>query len=167
MKRRTPTPARLRKIRLILMDVDGVMTDGSLVYTNSGEAGRTFNVKDGYGVVKAQRAGLAFGIITGKASTIVRHRARVLGIREVYQGVLEKEKVYDRVLKKLRLTDDQVAYIGDDEPDIAVLKRVGFSAAPADAVRSVRAVVQYVCRQKGGHGAVREIIDLILTARGE
>lgn len=147
------------------MDVDGVMTDGKLAYTSSGEAGRNFNVKDGYGIVKGRQAGLMFGIITGKSSSIVRHRARVLGIREVHQGVRDKEKVYARILRKAHLTDEHVAYIGDDDPDIGVLRRVGFSAAPADAMDDVRKVVHYVCRHRGGDGAVREVIELILRAQ--
>jgi len=148
------------------MDVDGVLTDGSLVYTQSGEAGKAFDVKDGYGVVKGLKAGVKFGIITGKSSASVRHRARDLGIREVHQGVRNKELVYARILKKLGLTDDEVAYIGDDEPDIPVLKRVGLSAAPADGIPAVLRTVRYVCVRKGGAGAVREVIDLILKAQG-
>ena len=166
MKRRAPGRAQLRRIRLVLMDVDGVLTDGSLVYTQSGEAGKAFDVKDGYGVVKGRSAGLTFGIITGKISSIVRHRARDLGIREVHQGVRDKEKAYDNILRKLGLADNEVAYIGDDDPDLPVLRRVGFSAAPADAMPSIRSRVHYVCRTEGGNGAVREIIELVLKARG-
>ena len=165
MKRRTPGRAQLRKIRLVLMDVDGVLTDGSLVYSQSGEAGKVFSVKDGFGIVKGRDAGLVFGIITGKSSSIVRHRAKDLGIREVYQGARDKEKFYDRLLRKMRLSDDQVAYIGDDEPDLPVLRRAGFSAAPADAMPSVRSVVHYVCRAGGGKGAVRELVELLLKFR--
>ena len=167
MSTRTPSSSRLRKIRLVLMDVDGVMTDGSLHYSQRGESGKTFSVKDGFGIVKGRRAGLHFGIITGKTSSVVRHRARVLGIREVHQGIWDKEKIYDRLLKRLHLTDTDVAYIGDDEPDIPVLKRVGFSAAPSDAMPVVRRTVDYVCTLPGGRGAIREIIDMILSAQGK
>jgi len=148
------------------MDVDGVMTDGSLYYTQRGEEGKVFNVKDGFGIVKARTAGLMFGIITGKVSAVVRHRARVLGIREVYQGIWDKEKIYDRLLKKMKLTDGEVAYIGDDEPDLPVLRRVGFSASPSDAMPVVKRAVSYVCSLPGGRGAIREVIDLILKAQG-
>ena len=166
MHRSQPTASRLRRIRLILMDVDGVMTDGSLVYTQAGEAGKAFDVKDGYGIVKGQQAGLKFGIITGKRSAIVRHRSRDLGIKIVHQGVRDKEAVYKKILRSQRLTDAEVAYIGDDEPDLPVLKRVGFSAAPADGVPVVLKAVRYICKKKGGSGAVREIIDMILKAQG-
>ncbi len=165
MKLMPPSRQRLRKIRLVLMDVDGVLTDGSLVYTKRGEEAKEFNVKDGYGIVLGRENGLTFGIITGKSSVIVRRRAKDLGIRVVHQGVKDKEKVYAKVLKKLRLTDDEVAFIGDDEPDLPVLKRVGFSAAPADCVDAVRRSVMYVCKAPGGRGAVREIIEMLLRAR--
>jgi 3-deoxy-D-manno-octulosonate 8-phosphate phosphatase (KDO 8-P phosphatase) len=147
------------------MDVDGVMTDGSLVYTSAGHEGKSFDVKDGYGIVKAGREGIMCGIITGKTSSIVEKRARDLGMREVHQGVRDKESVYLRILKKMKLSESEVAYIGDDEPDLPVLGRVGFSAAPRDAVVSVRKAAQYTCMAMGGHGAVREVIDLILDAQ--
>lgn len=165
MKKRSPSRARLKRIRLVLLDVDGVMTDGSLLYTSTGTELKSFDVKDGYGIVKGRRAGLQFGIITGKRSPIVLQRARELDIRLVYQRSRDKEKDYLKILRKLRVDERETAFIGDDEPDLPVLRRVGFSAAPSDALAGVRREVDYVCASPGGHGAVREVIDMILEAR--
>jgi 3-deoxy-D-manno-octulosonate 8-phosphate phosphatase (KDO 8-P phosphatase) len=152
----------LKKIKLLLLDVDGVMTDGGLYYSNSGDEFKKFNAQDGYGIVKLKRAGIQIGIITGRVSKIVERRAKELGITEVYQNFENKIDAYEAIKNKFDLSDADIAYIGDDEFDIAVLKRVGFSAAPADAVPIVKKHVQYVCKLGGGNGAVREVIDLIL-----
>lgn len=141
------------------------MTDGGVMYSESGDELKQFNIQDGYGIVKAQRSGLRFGIITGRVSGIVKRRAAELGITEVHQSVEEKSSVYSEIKKRLHLADHEMAYIGDDEPDLPVLQQVGFSAAPADAVDSVKRSVMYVCRRKGGRGAVREVIEKILAAR--
>ncbi|MFH0989036.1 MAG: HAD-IIIA family hydrolase [bacterium] len=155
----------LKKIKLVLLDVDGVMTDGGVYYSAAGEELKKFNTKDGYGIVKLQRAGVRVGIITGRNSPIVDRRARQLGIIDVYQNAEEKIGPYEDVKRKYALEDQEIAYIGDDEFDIPVLQRVGVSAAPSDAVPRVKHVVQYVCRRVGGDGAVRELIDLILDAQ--
>jgi 3-deoxy-D-manno-octulosonate 8-phosphate phosphatase (KDO 8-P phosphatase) len=156
--------AALRRIRLLLLDVDGVMTDGGLYYSGRGEQLKKFNVKDGYGIVKLKRYGIPVGIITGRVSKIIERRAEELGIVELHQNLHDKLSAYNRIKKKFGLKDGDVAYIGDDEPDLPVLKRVGFSAAPADATSNVLKVVHYACKHKGGHGAVREVIDLIVDA---
>jgi 3-deoxy-D-manno-octulosonate 8-phosphate phosphatase (KDO 8-P phosphatase) len=152
----------LKKIKLLLLDVDGVMTDGGIYYSNSGDEFKKFNSQDGYGIPKLQRAGIKDGIITGRLSKMVQRRAEELGITEVYQNYDDKIDAYESIKKKFNLTDANIAYIGDDEFDLAVLKCVGFSAAPADAVPVVKKHVQYVCTRGGGNGAVREVIDLIL-----
>ena len=152
----------LKHIKLLLLDVDGVMTDGGIYYSDSGNEFKKFNAQDGYGIVKLQRAGIQTGIITGRISKIVKRRAEDLGITEVYQNLDNKIDTYKSIKKKLNLTDANIAYIGDDEFDLAVLKCVGFSAAPADAVPIVTKHVDYVCNRNGGKGAVREVIDLIL-----
>jgi 3-deoxy-D-manno-octulosonate 8-phosphate phosphatase (KDO 8-P phosphatase) len=152
----------LRHIKLLLLDVDGVMTDGGIYYSNAGDELKRFNTKDGYGIVKFQRSGLKIGIITGRVSKIVERRAAELGITEVYQNFEDKIVAYESIKKKFSLTDANIAYIGDDEFDLAVLKRVGFSAAPSDAVPLVKKHVHYICTHSGGNGAVREVIDLIL-----
>jgi len=160
-----PRASALRKIRLLLLDVDGVMTDGGIYYSSKGEVMKRFNSKDGYGIVKLQRMGVKVGIITGRVSEIVARRARELGIQDVYQNQEDKIVAYRDITTRLGLADDEVAYVGDDEPDLPVLRIIGFSAAPADAVPAVVNEVTYVCRSRGGHGAVREVVDLILQGR--
>ena len=141
------------------------MTDGGIYYSGQGEELKQFNTKDGYGIVKLQRLGVNVGIITGRVSTIVKVRAKELGITELHQNLDRKLVAYEKIKKKLSLTDAEVAYVGDDEPDLPVLRCVGFAAAPADAMPQVRSAVDYVCRLAGGKGAVREVIDLILDAQ--
>ncbi len=141
------------------------MTDGGIYYSGRGEEMKKFNTKDGHGIVKIQRMGVQVGIITGRISKIVSTRAKELGITEVHQNQLNKIETYKEIKKRLKLADSQVAYIGDDEPDLPVLRTVGFSAAPADATARVVRTVDYVCSREGGNGAVREVIDLLLSAR--
>ncbi|MEP0822579.1 MAG: HAD-IIIA family hydrolase [Ignavibacterium sp.] len=163
---RTPAhTARLKPITLLLLDVDGVLTDGGIYYTESGEEMKRFHTQDGYGLVKLQKAGVAVALLTGRYSRLVERRAKELGISEVYQNVEDKAQAYAAIKTRLGLTDRQIAYVGDDEPDLQVLRQVGFSAVPADAAKVVRGEVHYVCKQKGGEGAVREVVDLILKAR--
>ena len=162
MPKKRAFAATLRRIKLLLLDVDGVMTDGGITYSNSGDEFKKFNIQDGYGLVKLQRKGISAGIITGRLSNIVARRAEELGIKEVYQNLENKSEAYETIKTKLNLTDKEIAYIGDDEFDLPVLEQVGFSAAPADAVPLVKKRVQYVCSRNGGDGAVREVIDLIL-----
>ena len=142
-----------------------MLTDGGIYYSGRGEELKQFNTKDGYGIVKLQRMGVKVGIITGRVSTIVKVRAKELGIAELHQNLDKKLVAYGKIKKKLGLTDAEVAYVGDDEPDLPVLQCVGFSAAPADAMPQVISTVDYVCRRGGGKGAVREVIDLILDAQ--
>ncbi|MEK6566372.1 MAG: HAD-IIIA family hydrolase [Bacteroidota bacterium] len=165
MAQKSISQSKLKGINLLLLDVDGVMTDGGVYFAESGDEMKKFNIQDGYGVVRLQRAGVAVGIITGRVSKLVQRRAHELGIQEVYQNLENKLEAYNQIKKKLSLTDDQVAYIGDDEPDLPVLMLAGFSAAPADAVASVKKSVHYLCKRKGGEGAVREVVDLILKVK--
>jgi len=157
---------KLKDIRLLLLDVDGVMTDGRIIYDGNGLETKCFNVKDGHGIKMLQRYGIEIGIITGRTSVVVDIRARELGIELVYQGALKKLESYDDVKQKTGLTDNQIAYMGDDIVDIPVMRRVGFSAAPPDSLPEVLAVADYVSSCGGGRGAVREICDLILKGRG-
>lgn len=163
---RTPVhTVRLKPIALFLLDVDGVMTDGGIYYTESGEEMKRFHTQDGYGLVKLQKAGVVVALLTGRYSRLVERRAKELGISEIYQNVEDKGMAYAAMKTRLRLTDRQIAYMGDDEPDLQVLRQVGFSAVPADAAEVVRREAHYVCKRKGGEGAVREVVDLILKAR--
>ncbi len=157
---------RLRPISLLLLDVDGVLTDGRIVYDNHGAETKAFDVKDGHGIKLLQRAGIHVGIITGRQSRVVEVRAAELGITTVYQGVKDKLVPYLEILGERGLTDEQVAYMGDDVVDLPVLQRVGFAAAVADAVDDIKPLVHYVCGRRGGRGAVREVCDLILKEGG-
>jgi 3-deoxy-D-manno-octulosonate 8-phosphate phosphatase (KDO 8-P phosphatase) len=159
--------SKLRNIKLLLLDVDGVMTDGGIYYSNSGEELKKFNIQDGYGLVKLQQTGVKVGIITGRISRIVARRVEELGITEVHQNLDNKLKIYESIKGKMNLSDAHVAYMGDDEFDLPVLECVGFSAAPADAVAAVRKRVHFVCTRNGGQGAVREVVDLILESRAK
>ena len=158
--------ARLQKIRLLLLDVDGVLTDGRIFYDNHGVETKAFNVRDGHGLKLLQRAGLEVGIITGRSSEVVTVRAKELGIDLVYQGVRDKMVPFREILAERSLTAEEVAYVGDDVVDLPVLRRVGFAATVADAAEDVRPLVHYVTRCRGGKGAVREICELILKRTG-
>lgn len=157
---------RLRRIRLLLLDVDGVLTDGRIIYDAQGVETKAFDVKDGHGLKLLQRAGVRVGIITGRSSEVVNIRARELGIDIVYQGAKDKLLPFQEILQTLRLAADEVAYMGDDLPDLPVLRRAGWAVAPADAVEEVKPYVHYVTRRGGGRGAVREVCELLLRESG-
>lgn len=156
----------LSGIRLLLLDVDGVMTDGRIIYDDQGHELKAFDVKDGHGLKLVQRAGLKVGIITGRQSPVVDQRAAELGIDLVYQGAKDKLVPFREILSQLQLSPRQVAYVGDDLVDLPVLLQVGFSATVADAIDDVKARVDLVTERPGGHGAVREICDFLLKACG-
>jgi 3-deoxy-D-manno-octulosonate 8-phosphate phosphatase (KDO 8-P phosphatase) len=156
---------KAKKIKFLLLDVDGVMTDGKIYYDSEGREVKAFNIYDGHGIYLAQKAGIKVGIITGRESKIVEVRAKELKIDEVHQKVIEKDKVYDDIRKRYRLKEEEVAYIGDDLIDLSVLERVGLSAAPANSVDDVKDIVDLVTEKEGGSGAVRELIDLLLFAK--
>ncbi|MFZ4856196.1 MAG: KdsC family phosphatase [Desulfuromonadaceae bacterium] len=156
----------LSDIRLLLLDVDGVMTDGGIIYDGNGLETKKFNVKDGHGIKMLQRHGIAVGIITGRTSAVVDIRARELGIELVYQGALKKLESYLDVKRRTGFVDSQIAYMGDDVIDVPVMRRVIFAAAPADGLLEARNVAHYVTTSAGGRGAVREVCDLILKGRG-
>ncbi|MCP3178086.1 HAD-IIIA family hydrolase [Desulfuromonas sp. KJ2020] len=158
---------RLTKIRLLLLDVDGILTDGRIIYDHDGVESKMFDVKDGHGLKLIQRAGIRVGIITGRSSEVVALRARELGIDIVYQCAKEKMVPYREILENLGLMDDEVAYMGDDLVDLPVLTRVGFSATVADAVEDIKPYVHYVAQKKGGRAAVREVCDLLLKESGK
>ena len=158
--------AKLADIRLLLLDVDGVMTDGGIIYDGNGVEIKVFNVKDGHGIKMLQRHGIEVGIITGRTSPVVDLRAKELGIEMLYQGALKKVECYNDVKLKTGLTDSQIAYVGDDVIDVPVMRRVIFAAAPSDALIEARKAAHYVTSCGGGRGAVREVCDLILKGRG-
>lgn len=154
------------QIKLLLLDVDGIMTDGRVIYDNNGVETKAFDVKDGHGLKMLQRAGVQVGIITGRQSEVVKLRAAELGIEILYQGAKVKLGPYEEILQDLKLTDAEVAYMGDDLVDLPILRRVGFSVTVSDAVDEVKPWVDYVTIRPGGRGAVREICDLLLKRMG-
>jgi 3-deoxy-D-manno-octulosonate 8-phosphate phosphatase (KDO 8-P phosphatase) len=153
---------KIRPIKLLILDVDGVMTDGGLYYSADGVELKRFNAHDGYGIVRAHEHDLKLAIITGRSTPIVEARARTLHIEEVYQDAMDKVSAMAEIRSRQGLADREIAFIGDDLFDLPLLRIVGFSAAPANAVPEVRKQVDYVTRARGGDGAVRELIDLII-----
>lgn len=156
---------RARKIRFLLLDVDGVMTNGLLYLDELGKEMKAFHIHDGHGILLLLKARLGVGIVTGRESRVVALRARELGVKEVHQGALDKLTVYERILRKYTMTDEQVAFVGDDLIDIPVMRRTGLSVAVANAVPEVKKVAHFVTRREGGHGAVREVADLLLSVQ--
>lgn len=159
--------ARAAAVRLMAFDIDGVFTDGRIYYGHDGDAMKAFNTLDGHGIKQIARAGIHVAIITGRHSQIVATRAAELGITRVYQGVANKATVVETLLGDTALTFDDLGYMGDDWPDLAVLCKARFACAPANAHADVRARVHHVTALRGGEGAVREACDLILQARGD
>lgn len=157
---------RLARIELLLLDVDGVLTDGSIVLDDQGVETKTFHVRDGSGIKLLQVAGVEVGLVTGRRSRVVEHRARELGITEVHQGVRDKLAVVRELLVRRHLLADAVAFVGDDVVDLPVLLQVGLAVTVADAPAYMRERVHWVTARPGGRGAVREIADAILVARG-
>ena len=162
-----PLADRLRALRLLLLDVDGVLTDGGIYYGEGGAEMKRFHIHDGMGVDLLLRAGIKVGILTGRISDLVERRAHELGMQIVKQGFYDKSRGLDVILAEAGLKEREVGYMGDDVQDLAVMRRVGFAAAPATAVEEVKAESDHVCVRAGGRGAVREVADLILEARGE
>ena len=158
---------RARKIKMIIMDVDGTLTDGSLLLLPNGEELKAYNVKDGTGVLLAHMAGLKTGIITGKISSSLKKRAERLKIMEVHEGILDKKKILLEILEKNKLHAEQIAYIGDDVGDLEVIKSVGLAGAVADAHPGIKKHSHFICSNLGGKGAVREFIEFILEAQNK
>jgi 3-deoxy-D-manno-octulosonate 8-phosphate phosphatase (KDO 8-P phosphatase) len=156
---------RAKEIRLVLFDVDGVLTDGSVVINGDGTESKRFNIRDGISMVWAQREGLTVGFLSARFSKTTAQRAAQLGITLVHQGVTDKLEAYGAILAQLSLRDDAVAYMADDILDLPVLGRVGLSAAPGDGAIEVRHRVDWVSALPGGAGAARELIELILKAQ--
>lgn len=154
-------------IRLIISDVDGVWTDGRIIYAGDRSEVKEFNVRDGLGVKLAQRSGIAVALLTSRHSQALERRAKELGIVELHQGAANKLEAAERIALKLSIPFDQILYAGDDLPDLAPMTRVAISAAPADAAPEVRAIATWKLASAGGAGAVREIVERLLRERGE
>ena len=161
------TADQLIDIQLVLLDVDGVLTAGEIIYGDNGEQLKIFNVKDGLGIRMLKAAGIGVGIVTGRKGGALQHRCRNLGIDLVFDGVRDKTKTLDDIVARTGIAADHIAFIGDDLPDLPVMKRVGLAVAVADAHESVRQAAHIITRLPGGRGAVREISDAILKAQNQ
>jgi len=161
----TDLQARARRIRLVLTDCDGVLTDGGVYYSERGEEMKRFNIRDGMGVVRLREHGIETGIVTGELSPSVRTRAAKLRITELHLGIQDKPACLREILSRTGLQPEEVAFIGDDTNDLGILAMVGLSACPGDATSFARAVAVYHCQAFGGHGCFRELAELIIAAQ--
>ncbi len=157
--------AKASRVRLLLFDVDGVLTTGEVIMHADGSESKGFHIRDGAAIVWAQRAGLMVGLLSARSSGATAHRAAQLAVRIVEQGVKSKIAAYEQIIRDAKVDDGDVAYMGDDLLDLQVLARVGLSAAPADAAPEVRDRVDWVSTVAGGRGAVRELVELVLRAQ--
>ena len=158
---------KAQKIKLLILDVDGVLTDGGIVIDDQGEEIKRFDVRDGHGIRLLLRSGIQVALITGRFSRVVRHRAKDLGIRLVYQKAYNKIAVYREIKRKARLKDQEIAYVGDDIVDLPVLRRVGLSVAVRGSWEGLKPHVDLITARKGGQGAVRELSEILLQAQGK
>lgn len=156
---------RAAKIRLLLLDVDGVLTDGGIMIDDRGVESKRFDVRDGQGITLLIHAGIQVGLLTGRYSKIVRRRAKELGVTIVYQNAQNKIEIYERIRRKIGLKDEQIAYVGDDIMDLPVLRKAGLAITVRDGWPGLRVEVDYVTETKGGRGAVREVSELLLKAQ--
>ncbi len=157
---------KIRKIKLVLLDVDGVLTDGGIYIDNRGNELKKFNVKDGSGISMAIHSGIQVGIITGRKSRIVKKRAKELRIKLLFQGVKKKHYILEKIINSLNINKDEIAYIGDDVIDLNIMKRVGLSITVMDGHKEVKKVADIILQHKGGDGAVREFMDILLKEKG-
>ena len=164
---RTSLEDKAARLRLLLFDVDGVLTDGTILVHADGNESKQFSIRDGTGIVYAHRAGLLTGLLSARESAATVHRAAQLSIPIVHQSRLDKLDVYEQILAERGLVDAEVAFMGDDLLDLPVLRRVGLSACPADATAEVREHVDWVSPSPGGRGAARDLVEFVLKARGE
>jgi len=162
-------PAAVKKkaarIKLILLDVDGVLTDGGIIIDDRGVESKRFNVRDGQGITLLMECGIQVGFITGRYSNIVRRRAKELGVTIVYQRVKNKAQIYDRIKRQTGLEDDQIAYVGDDVMDLPILGKAGLAIMPRDGWPGLKPQVDYITETAGGAGAVREVSELLLEVQ--
>ncbi len=158
---------KIQKIKLLVMDVDGVLTDGTIALNNEGSEIKLFNVQDGYGLVLLREAGIKTAILSARSSGAVTIRGKDLKIDKICQDAYPKQGVYRQLIQELGLTDEDVCFVGDDLPDLAVLRRVGVAVAVPNAVGEVKEAAHYITKSHGGRGAVREIVELILKVQGK
>lgn len=158
---------KAKRVKLLILDIDGVMTDGRIIYSIYGDELKFFDVQDGFGITLLSAAGIKSAIITAKKSRIVKLRAKDMKVAKTYQGFIDKLIPFNRILKTFRIAPEEICFIGDDLIDVPVLKRVGFAVAVPNAVDEVKEAACYVTSKTGGRGAVREICDLILKSQNK
>lgn len=156
---------RAQRIKILILDCDGVLTDGRIIMLPDGDETKSFDVKDGHAIVMLQRAGIKVGIISGRKSAVVRARAKELGVAHLHEMAWVKREPYEQILAEENFTDEDVCYIGDDVVDIPLMRRAGLAVAVADAVEETKAHAHLVTKRVGGRGAVREVIELIMKAQ--
>ena len=157
---------KLEKVKILLLDVDGVMTDGSIIYNDSGDEIKAFCVKDGLGIRLLMNSGIKIGVVTGRSSEALHHRCKNLHIEYIFDGVLNKAEILDKIIEMTGIQASEIAYMGDDLPDIPIMRGVGIPIAVADAHESVIETACIVTSAKGGNGAIRELCEAILKAQG-
>lgn len=157
--------AKCKKIKLVLTDVDGVLTDGGMYYTDKGDIMKKFFTRDGMGVTLLKKHNIPTIIVTKENTKMVKQWAKRMKVAALYDGITQKESILDSICKDYKITVKEVAYVGDDVNDIGLLKKVGFAVVPNDGTNEARVVSDYICKNKGGNGAFREVVDLILQAR--
>ena len=158
---------RIKKIKLLILDVDGVLTDGRIIYDSKGRDSKFFDVHDGLGVYLLRRSGIKTILITAKGSKTIKPRARDMRVEEYYEDVFPKTKVLDKILNKHNVSKEEICFIGDDLVDLSIMKAVGFPVAVANASEDIKAAASYITQKKGGRGAVRETAELILKTQGK
>ncbi len=156
---------RIQKIKFLALDADGVLTDGRIIYDSRGREIKNFDVRDGFALVLFQELGFQTAILTARFSKVLSLRARDLKVNKLYQNAYPKDEAYQKLLKDFHLKSEEVCFVGDDLPDLPVLRRVGFAVAVADAVPEVKKAAHYVTQKRGGKGAVREVVELILKTK--
>lgn len=160
------TKKDLAKIEVMLMDLDGCLTTGHIIYSSNGQDTKIFHTHDGFGIVRGRELGLKFAIISGMSSKVNRMRTKKLKIHHIYENIDDKLIPFEELKLKYDLKAENFAYIGDDEFDLPLLRKVGFSCCPKSGIDEVKKHVDYVCKKNGGEGAVREVVDMILKAKG-
>lgn len=158
---------RAKKIKLVITDVDGVLTDGGMYYTANGDIMKRFHVRDGMGVTLLRKNNIPTIIITKEQTPMVKQWAKRMKIKRLFDGVQQKEKILQRICTQFKIKPDEIAYIGDDINDVELLKMVGFSAVPKDAISIAKNNSYYICKKKGGEGALREVAEIILSAKAK
>ena len=159
--------SKAKKIKLLLLDVDGVLTDGRIIYDSKGRDAKFFDVHDGLGVYVLRKCGIKTVLITAKGSRAIRPRARDMQVEEIFENISPKSAILDKILKKYRVSADQICFVGDDLVDLGLMKRVGFPVAVFNAAAEIKEVASYVTLKQGGRGAVREVAELIIESQGK